>query len=707
MEAKQEVTQLQKQLILTLMAVNAIVPFCKLLIIFLEIALSKDVSTADLVFHILAVPLHACVAVAYSRGFIPIKVLGVLCSELACLAFLIIGNFVEPHLNSIWSLGGLYLTFFVQANLIDNPKLKFLCYLKPLSTTVVFGIASGQLYLKEVNDLIVIVVNLLFGIIGAHSFVASEDIKQRLMQELREAKQQLTAIISAVPAGILVLTAQDVLVMTNETSFNLLGCTEAQELQDKLSALQFRPGSIRYQESSHTLMEDLRCYLSSASSDLANFGQTEEANKFLNWLAKKTTWKSEPAIVVSIRDITDVIRLERTQMESQFKNVMLRSVSHELRTPTNGILHSVQAVLRGDDVPLWARDKLDLAEVSCKHLLLLIDDLLDYSQIVAGRFSLSLSHFEVRRVLSDCVELMRLVAQRKKIRLVKHFDPLLPELCYSDSNRLSQVLLNLLSNAVKFTPRKGYIEVIARLTDQRQMQISVTDNGVGIAPENFARLFQCFGRLESSASINPQGVGLGLHISNMLALQLGGAPIDVKSRLREGSCFSFNVKIAEVEQDAFSFYDTDWSGTEESGVARAIYAIKVTSKKNPPVLIVDDSPFNRSVIADILAANSIPSTEADNGQEAFDYVIRRAQAQLPVTVVVMDFEMPEMNGPTTCRRILARLNELGLPAPKIIAHTAYSAEEDLRQCIEAGMVDLLPKPASYDQILLVIRRYLG
>jgi signal transduction histidine kinase len=647
------------------------------------------------------------VAVAYWRSLLSIKTLGVVCCEGASIAFLFLGYITEPHLSVVWVMGGLYISFFIQAKLIDNPKLKFLCYLKPLATNLTFGVVSGQLYLKEWNEGITMVSVVLFGVLATYSFIASEDIKQRLLGKLKEVKQQLTAIISAVPVGIFVLTTQDEPTMANEACLSLLGCTDAQQIRDKLGLVQFRQGSTRYLEADQSLAEDLRSYLASSSDELASFGETEHDERALNWQAKKTTWNSEPAIVVVIKDLTDVLRLERTQMESQFKNVMLRSVSHELRTPTNGILHFVQAVATCEDIPPWARLKLNVAELSCKHLLLLIGDLLDFSQLVAARFSLALRPFELRRVLEDCVELMRLVAERKKIKLVTHFDPMLPGQGYSDQHRLSQVLLNLLSNAVKFTPKKGRIEVVARLTDARQMEVLVTDNGIGIAPDNFARLFQSFGRLESSNSINPQGVGLGLHISNLLSLQLGRAPIEVKSVLGEGSCFSFKVDISAGEVVSFRFYDEECFNSEEGLSAQQVSSFKVSSKKNPPVLVVDDSPFNRMIVVELLAAHNIQSAEADNGRIAYDYIIRKAQVSRPVRVVVMDFEMPELNGPAACRMILARLNELGLPAPKIICHTAYTSDEDLRLCTEAGMVDILPKPSPCDVMLSTIVRHLG
>jgi len=497
--------------------------------------------------------------------------------------------------------------------------------------------------------------------------------------------------------------------LTNRACLDYLGCNDSSKLISKICEFSYKQGTAQYPDSK-SLGADIFHYIRSMSHDLADFGQVHNNDKAFHWLGQKTTWNSKPAVVFVIKDITDVLNLERTQVESRFKNVLLRSVSHELKTPTNGILHSVQAILRERDVSPFAKEKLEIAEVSSKHLLLLIGDLLDFSQLLSSKFSLSLSNFNIRKLLSECVELMRLIADKKKLRLVKHFDPLLPETIYSDSNRLSQVMLNLLSNAVKFTPKRGKIEVRALLTDSMQMEISVTDNGIGISPENFSKLYHSFGRIENSILINPQGTGLGLHISNMLAKQLGEKPISLKSKPSEGSCFSFIVNIGnKVNRYQCQLSETstgEYDGLDEISSAQKVYSFKLRSRRLPPVLVVDDSPFNRCIITDILALANIECAEASTGKEAFEYVVRRAHSDKPVKVVVMDFEMPEMNGPTACIAIHKHLQELGLQLPKVIAHTAYSSDEDIRICREAGMIDYLAKPSPREVILSTIGKHL-
>jgi CheY-like chemotaxis protein len=304
--------------------------------------------------------------------------------------------------------------------------------------------------------------------------------------------------------------------------------------------------------------------------------------------------------------------------------------------------------------------------------------------------------------------LISLTADLKKIKLLKHFDPLLPEVAVSDPNRLSQVLLNLLSNAVKFTPALGSIDVKAELTEEGQLEVSVTDSGIGIAPEDISRLFSSFGRLASSASMNPQGVGLGLHISNMLAHQLGSSPISVQSQVNQGSCFSFKVHISDdPSRVEMTYSETSYFAEEDLNAIHNIYVFEPWKSAYPPVLVVDDSEINRMVLVDILALIKVECAEAESGEKAVDYIVKRAQAGKSLRVVVMDYEMPGMNGPTACRTVFARLRELELPLPSIIAHTAYTAERDIRMCREAGMVDFLPKPSSSDLVCSMISKYLA
>mmetsp|Transcript_9286 Transcript_9286/g.17774 ORF Transcript_9286/g.17774 Transcript_9286/m.17774 type:complete len:696 (-) Transcript_9286:23-2110(-) len=694
---------MQKALIAMLIFLNFTVPAMRLAIQAYEKFYSLPLDNSSFIFHSFIVPFQLLVIVAFFKGLIPQRTIGIFVSEIACFAFLTLGNFVEPHLNVIFEMGSLYITFFVQAPLIDNNKARFFVHIKPLVTVVGCGFASGALYIKALDEGIILLCIFTYGVIGVWSSMSVEQIKDDLVKSLEETKMQLMTVLSAVPVGILVITPGKV-ELTNDTCLKLLDCETTSEVLDRVSDLQRQPEP---ESPSRSIKEDLLNYYNSPSTQQADFGQTLFKDKALHWIGQKTTWNSKPAVVVVMKDVSSVLKLERSQNESRFKNVLLRSVSHELKTPTNAIIHSLQSLAQDQQVSQETKDKLDVAEVSCKHLLLLIGDLLDFSQLVSGKFSLRPTSFNLREALRESVELMRLIAHKKEVTISTLVDPMLPKEVYSDKVRFSQVLLNLLSNAVKFTNKKGKIEVLATLTDDFKLKIAVKDNGLGIATENIGQLFNSFSALETSARINPNGTGLGLHISNLLAKQLGDSPIRVVSALNIGSCFSFRVNILEeVQTTAMSFSHTTYD-FDDFNTIQTVYSSKLKAKeKLPPILVVDDAPFNRIVLTEILKHAGFDCAEAGSGFEAVDYIVSRAKEGQPVKLVIMDYEMPVMDGPTACRAILKKLNELNLEVPKVIAHTAHSSEDVLKTCQDAGMVEFLPKPSPRDTLVGVVEKHL-
>eukprot|EP00359_Climacostomum_virens_P009351 CAMPEP_0204902660 /NCGR_PEP_ID=MMETSP1397-20131031/3802_1 /ASSEMBLY_ACC=CAM_ASM_000891 /TAXON_ID=49980 /ORGANISM="Climacostomum Climacostomum virens, Strain Stock W-24" /LENGTH=692 /DNA_ID=CAMNT_0052071197 /DNA_START=69 /DNA_END=2147 /DNA_ORIENTATION=+ len=646
------------------------------------------------------------ILLGYLKGALALNELGILCSEIASTTLLMVGNFHQPGLYPVWLMGSLYLTFFVQADLFQSSVLKFLCYTKPLLVVPILGIFSGSISITEADEVVLcIFIISLTGVVAVYSYMSQEDTKSKLTQAFSETEGQLALVISAVPVGIFVLTRAGDIVLHNKACLNILAIDNSTEILSSIQGLKYMKDSVT-EPASHCLLQTISSYIEGDSAEKAHFGLTYSEGKILSWIGQKTTWRTIPSVVVVIKDVTAVVKLERAQAESRLKNIILRSVSHELKTPTNGILHSVQAASLGKNTPPWVRDKLEIAEVSCKHLMLMIDDLIDYSMLLSEKFSLTKSFFSVREVLDDCAELMQLIADNKKISLELEVDPLVPEIVYSDSKRVSQVVLNLLSNAVKFTPKRGSIKVLAVLTDNLKLEVSVIDTGIGIAPQNISRLFHIFTGFESTDDLHPQGTGLGLQISNMLAKRLGQKAISVESTVNKGSCFSFVIDFHQsVHPLNLVFSQTNYA-CEDTNSAQKVPAFMSKTKKFPPVLVVDDSPFNRLVMTDILSLSNIDCAEANTGKEALDYVVKRALDQKPVKLVIMDFEMPEMNGPTACKAILSKLLQNGCEVPTVIAHTAYSSKEDIQTCLDSGMVDYLPKPSTRDTITSMISKYL-
>jgi signal transduction histidine kinase len=704
---------IQPRIILTLMWINTLMPTIRLLVIGLEAAYGLQMDVFDVVLHILVTPLNYSIAWSYFRGRITLESMGAIYVEIDSFVFVHLSFFADRHLMLVWLMGGLYTTLFIEAPLISNPKVKLLVLIRPLVLTFVVGFATGDVSILSFKDTFALFSIPSFALFGVSGFLREEALKAYIINELNETKRQLTTILEAVPFGIFVVSSNRVVVAANAWCLTTLECSEVSQVNTQLSSACYNAGKRRYGDASDDctmVQEDIYNFLENSQENHAQFGLTGDATSALSWYGRRTEWTGQPAVIIVIKEVTELIQLERAQVESHYKNVMLRSVSHELRSPVNGILHAIGAVRTAENVPSWANERLRIGEICCKHLLMLIGDLLDYSQIIAGRFSLSRELVDVRRTLYDTFELMRLIAERKQLHLVIHIDPLIPDMVSTDANRLSQIVLNLLSNAVKFTPRKGKIALKATLNDQFILEVSVRDSGIGIAPDDINSLFQLFGRLESSASINPQGVGLGLHISNLLAIELGHEPIKVDSNLNEGSCFMFKVKIQDTAdlQAEFISSNSEEGPLNESGVVpiNCVYEFEVNSDFNPQVLVVDDSPFNRTIIIEMLATVNITCFEIDTGTQALEFISREAANGKVVQVIVMDVEMPGLDGPTTAKAIIETLSRLHLPVPKIIGHSANTDEITIKCCKDAGMVDFIPKPSTLELTLSKVRRYL-
>jgi signal transduction histidine kinase len=701
-------------MILTLTCINTLMPTIRLLVISLEFACGFPIDVFDVVFHIVVTPLSYCIAWSYYKGHITLESMGAIYVEIDSFVFVHLGFFAERHLMLVWLTGGLYTTLFIEAQLISNTRVKLLVLIKPLVFTFAVGLATGDISIVCFKDIFALISIACFAVSGVKWFLREEALKAYIINELNETKRQLTTILEAVPFGIFVVNSNRTVVAANAWCLSTLGCSEVSQVNSQLSSACYEVGKRRYSDASDSctmVQDDIYHFLeNSQENQHAHFGLTGDANSTLSWHGRKTEWTEQPAVIVVMKDVTELIQLERAQVESHYKNVMLRSVSHELRSPVNGILHAIGAVRTAENVPTWAKERLRIGEICCKHLLMLIGDLLDYSQIIAGRFSLSRELVDVRRALVDTSELMRLLAEKKQLQLVVSIDPLIPDLVSTDANRLSQIVLNLLSNAVKFTPKKGKISLKAVLNDRFILEVSVIDTGIGIAPDDINSLFQLFGRLSSSASINPQGVGLGLHISNLLAMELGNEPIKVESSLNEGSCFMFKVKIQDTAdlQAEFISTDSEEGPLTESGVVpiNCVYEFEVNSDLNPQVLVVDDSPFNRSIIVEMLATVNVTCFEIDTGTQTLEFISKQADKGRVPQVIVMDVEMPGFDGPSTAKTIIETLSRLQLPVPKIIGHSASTDEVTLKSCRDAGMVDFIPKPSTLELTLSKIRRYL-
>jgi PAS domain S-box-containing protein len=369
------------------------------------------------------------------------------------------------------------------------------------------------------------------------------------------------------------------------------------------------------------------------------------------------------------------------------KSRFLAGMSHELRTPLNGILGYARLLQMEGGLTAAQLARLDAMQVAGTHLLELIHCVLDLSEIETERAELQSVRLNLGTISRACVELVRPLAEAKRLALSLHIDPELPCHITADPKRLRQVLLNLLGNAVKFTG-EGVVQLRLRLaTNRAGIRFEVIDTGPGVPPEQRHRLFREFERLETAATRSAEGAGLGLSLSIKLAAQMQGS-LDYEPNPSGGSVFWLELPFAGDPSDALVADDAAELEMQELGPQR-IPAMRV--------LVVDDVEMNREIAAAFIRSAGHNVACVGSGAEA---VV--AAAASDYDAVLMDVRMPEMDGLEASRQIRAS----GGPRSRvpILAVTAQVFTEQIEECRKAGMNDHLAKPFTLDTLLAALAR---
>jgi PAS domain S-box-containing protein len=382
---------------------------------------------------------------------------------------------------------------------------------------------------------------------------------------------------------------------------------------------------------------------------------------------------------------------ELAEQTSRYKSEFLANMSHEIRTPLNAIIGMTNIGKSAGDLDRKNYCLRRIEEAS-GHLLGVINDILDMSKIETGKIELSPSEFNFEKTLKKVVNIVSLRIEEKRQKLNLRIDENIPETLAGDEQRLSQVITNILGNAVKFTPEEGFILLDASLTEENDgvcvIKITVTDSGIGISPEQQARLFQPFRQAESSTTRKYGGTGLGLAISKRIVEMMGG-DIRIESALGEGASFIFTVRVKRGE-------GTNVQNSEET------VQISVNQFAGRRILLAEDVEINREIVASLLEHTLLKIDCAENGLEAL-----RMFGESPdeYEMIFMDVQMPEMDGYDATRSIRA------LPVPNaktvpIIAMTANTFTEDIEKCLQAGMNGHIGKPLDFGEIMAMLGNYL-
>jgi len=515
-----------------------------------------------------------------------------------------------------------------------------------------------------------------------YRFALVTDISTRVQAEaqLRAREEQFRALLESTPDPMLVTDAAGTIEHVNRQAETFFGYPRDELLGQSIDRLV--PERFR---GNHAAMRGGFAGQPAArqmGSGIDLYARTRDGREIAVEISLGPIQTAEGLLVAcTLRDISRHKQAEemltqarlRAEEATRLKSDFLANMSHEIRTPMNAIVGLGYLLSKSELMP-HQRDYLTKIEQSSQHMLGIINDILDFSKIEAGMLSIEKSPFELTSVLDNATALIHDKAAAKGLELLVTVDVDVPSLLVGDALRIGQVLINYGNNAVKFTDRGEVlikVSVDAQTDSDLTLRFEVSDTGIGLSEAQIGKLFQSFQQADASTTRKFGGTGLGLAISKSLATRMGGE-VGVRSTPGVGSTFWFTAKVGKI-----------------SGKSQPLPVAE--SLQGQRVLVVDDNENARRVLADHLAAMGLDASTADSGQGAIDAVCAADADGKPFRAVLLDWQMPGMDGFETACRIQAL--SLG-HRPKLELITAFGREDVQVKADSIGIDGLLLKPVS-------------
>lgn len=419
----------------------------------------------------------------------------------------------------------------------------------------------------------------------------------------------------------------------------------------------------------------------------------DEHGRIVRWLGTNTDITENLRVEQELRKT-----MEQAEMANRAKSQFLANMSHEIRSPMTAILGYAELLTPKDEAEF---ERIETIRLNGQFLIRLLNDILDLSKIEAGKVELETVAFNPGKLVEEVCSLMAVRAAEGGLSLQAEFPTPLPATMLSDPIRVRQILINLVGNAIKFT-EEGRVRLVTRYdADQHRLMFDVIDTGCGIPVSDRERLFLAFEQADPSVSRQVGGSGLGLAISQRLAHMMGGS-IELESEVGKGSTFSLVLENVQSSADQTVPYSRShaelnpWQRTTSPSTAGPESSGQLYLR----VLVVDDRRDIRFLTSHFLTTTGCEVSTAENGQEAVDKVIEAETRSTSFDAILMDVQMPVLDGLTAVKL----LRDRGISAP-IIALTANAMEADREACLAAGYTDFLTKPIDSHNLIATLRTY--